>query len=79
MSTQALNELRTELLSLSEDDRAKLALELVSSLDGPPEDGVAEAWDQEILRRLAEVDAGTAEIIDRAEFSRRLRERISKV
>ena len=78
MSNQALDELRTELLSLSEGDRAKLALELLSSLDGPPDDGVAEAWDQEILRRLAEVDSGTAEIIDRAEFSRRLRERISK-
>ena len=79
MSNQELDELRTELLGLSEGDRAELALELVSSLDGPPDDGVAEAWDQEILRRLAEVDAGSAEIIDRAEFSRRLRERISKV
>ena len=79
MSNQSLEELRTELLSLSEGDRAKLALELVSSLDGPPDDGVAEAWDQEISLRLAEVDSGTAEIIDRAEFSRRLRERISKV
>jgi len=79
MSNQALNELRTELFGLSKGDRAELALELISSLDGPPDDGVAEAWDQEILRRLAEVDAGTAEIIDRAEFSRRLRERVSKV
>ncbi len=35
-----------------------------------------EAWDKEILRRLAEIDAGTAKLIDRDEFRRRMRVRI---
>ena len=78
MSNQALDELRTALLGLPEADRAKLALDLVTSLDGLPDSGVTEAWDKEILRRLAEVDSGTAEIVDREEFTRRLRYRISK-
>jgi len=79
MSNHALDELRTELLSLPESDRAKLALELVSSLDGPTDTDVTEAWDIEVTRRLAEVDAGTVEVIDRAEFSRRVRARLSEV
>ena len=37
---------------------------------------IAEQWDMEILRRLAEVDSGTAECIDRDEFRRRLQARL---
>ena len=33
---------------------------------------VAEAWDMEIMRRLAEVDSGAVEYIDRDELRRRL-------
>jgi putative addiction module component (TIGR02574 family) len=52
-----------------------LAHDLMASLDGPADTGVAKAWDAEILRRLAEIDAGTARLIDREEFSRRMRAR----
>ena len=34
---------------------------------------VAEAWDMEIMQRLAEVDSGAAECIDRDEFRRRIK------
>ena len=37
---------------------------------------VAEAWDMEILRRLAEVDNGSAEYIERDEFRRRIKARV---
>lgn len=37
---------------------------------------VAEAWDREIMRRLAEVDSGAAKCIDRDEFRRRIRLRV---
>ena len=76
MPNQSLEALRAELFGLPEHDRAKLALDLVASLDGPPDEGVTEAWDKEILRRLADVEAGTAEVIDRREFERRIRERL---
>ena len=38
--------------------------------------GVAEQWDREIMRRLAEVDSGAAECIDRDEFRRRIQARV---
>jgi hypothetical protein len=52
--------------------------EIVTSLDGPADQDVDGAWDAEIRRRLAEIDSGTALLIDREEFRRRMRERISR-
>lgn len=76
MGTNALNKLRSEALMLPEAERAELAHALVKSLDAPSDADVADAWDKEILRRLAEIDAGTAKLIDRDEFRRRMRERL---
>lgn len=78
MGSPTLEKVRTEALNLSESDRAELAHNLVASLDGPPEQDVEKAWDAEILRRLSEVDSGTATLIDRQEFSRRMRARITR-
>ena len=75
MSNQSIAALRQQALELPEADRAELARDLVASLDGPGDADVADAWDKEILRRLAEIDAGTAELIDRDELSRRLQQR----
>lgn len=47
---------------------ALLAQELAASLDGPMEADAQKAWDAEIMRRLGEIDAGTAPLIDREEF-----------
>jgi putative addiction module component (TIGR02574 family) len=71
-----LRKLRSEALMLPEAERAELAHELVKSLDAPADAEVAEAWEKEILRRLAEIDAGTAKLIDRDEFRRRMQARI---
>lgn len=78
MGNPTLEKLRAEVLKLPEPDRAELAQQLVASLDGTPDPGALEMWDAEIVRRLAEIDAGTAKLIDRAEFSRRMRARISR-
>ena len=77
METETLNKLRSEALMLSETERAELAHALVKSLDAPADADASEAWDKEILRRLAEIDAGTAMLIDRDEFRRRMQARIS--
>jgi putative addiction module component (TIGR02574 family) len=71
-----IEKVRSEVLMLSEADRAELAHALVTSLDAPADADATEAWDQEIRRRLAEIDAGTAKLIDRDEFRRRMRERL---
>ena len=76
MSAKTLDRLRSEVLLLPEAERAELAHALVTSLDAPADANVADAWDAEIARRLATVDAGTAILIDREEFRRRLQARI---
>jgi putative addiction module component (TIGR02574 family) len=78
MATVTLSRLRAEALTLPEGERAELAHELVKSLDAPPDTNVADEWDKEILRRLAQVEAGTAKLLDRDEFRRRMRARLGK-
>jgi putative addiction module component (TIGR02574 family) len=76
MSSVTLEKLRSEVLGLPESERAELAHELVKSLDSPIDADAADAWDREILKRLAQVDAGTARLIDRDELRRRMRARV---
>lgn len=78
MGSPTLEKIRSEALNLTESERAELAHNLVASLDGPSESDVEEAWDAEILRRLAEIDSGSANFIDREEFGRRMRARMSR-
>lgn len=61
-----LAEIEAQALQLSPRERSKLAHRLIVSLDEPAEDtpeAIAQAWDEEIARRVAEVDAGTAKLI----------------
>ena len=57
-----------EILRLPPQERARLALELIRSLDTEAEAGASEAWDAEIARRGAEVDAGVAETVTVDEY-----------
>jgi hypothetical protein len=76
MSSTTLDSVRSEALRLSEHERAERAHDLMKSLDAPADADAADAWDKEILRRLAEIDAGTAKLVDRAELRRRTEERL---
>ena len=78
MGNPPLEKVRSEALELTDEERAKLAHDLVASLDGEIEVNADQEWDLEVSRRLAEIDSGTAVLIDRAEFSRRLRERLNQ-
>ncbi len=78
MGSSALERVRAEALNLSESERAELACNLVASLDGPADTDVETAWDAEISRRLSEIDSGTAILIDREEFRRRMRARMDR-
>jgi putative addiction module component (TIGR02574 family) len=52
-----------EALALAADERARIAHELIHSLE--PEDAdAAAAWGDEIRRRVDEIEAGTAELED---------------
>ena len=76
MKTEILNKLRSEALMLPKAEGAGLAHALVKSLDAPDDTDALEAWKKEILRHLAEIDAGIAKLIDRDEFRRRMQARI---
>ena len=76
MNSPALEKLRSEALRLPEAERAELAHQLVVSLDGGVDSGAEEAWDAEVVRRLAEIDSGSADLVDRAAFRHRMRARI---
>lgn len=76
METGRLRRLRAEALMLPEAERAELAQELVKSLDAPAEADVADEGDKELLRRLAEIDAGTATRVDREAFRRQMQARL---
>lgn len=64
-------------LKLPREDRAKLASELIASLDGEPDAGVEAAWDAEVESRVRESDADKALLIDgktvKAEVSKALK------
>lgn len=48
MSSKALNQLRLQVTTLTEFERATLARELITSLDGQPDNSVKQAWNDEI-------------------------------
>ncbi len=52
-----------EALELEQSDRAELAKLLIDSLDPAVEEGVEEAWMEEVTRRLSELDSGAAQTI----------------
>lgn len=57
MSNESLQVLNAAI-KLSERDRAELAAQLIASLDTDKDANWANTWDDEIERRLAELDAG---------------------
>lgn len=58
-----VEELSARARTLPPEDRARLAEELLESLEQDPDSEVEAAWDREIERRVAEVKAGTATLI----------------
>ncbi len=57
--------IESEALKLSVTERAKLAEHLIASLDEDSE--IDDAWGAEVERRIAEIEAGTAQLIPAAE------------
>ena len=57
-----------DILRLPAEERARLALELIRSLDGEPEAGATQAWDAEIERRGGEVDRDVADTMTLDEY-----------
>jgi putative addiction module component (TIGR02574 family) len=61
--TQEAHELLQKALALPENERAELAGSLIASLDATVDQNVDAAWQQEVVRRLHEVQSGKVETI----------------
>jgi len=77
MSTRADSILGTAL-ALPPDERARIAAELIASLDESEDADVEAAWAAEIEKRIAEVESGEAETVSWDEARTRIRSKLAK-
>lgn len=74
-----LKDVEVQALQLPPQQRSELIHSLIASLDGPMEDSpeaIAKAWDEEIDRRIADMDAGRTKWVPGDEALARIRARI---
>jgi putative addiction module component (TIGR02574 family) len=70
--TQEADDLLKKALMLSAQDRATLAGSLIESLDEAEELSVQSEWNDEIARRIEDLDSGKAKTIPWDEVRRRI-------
>jgi len=70
-------ELRELALALPPEERARLAHDIIASLDGPSDKDASAAWAREIERRVREVRDGSVKLIPWKEVKARLLKRLS--
>jgi putative addiction module component (TIGR02574 family) len=66
-----------QALALPPDERARLAHDILASLDGPPDEGASEEWVREIERRVREVKDGSVKLVDWKDTRARILKRLS--
>ena len=71
MSTKA-KKILEEALALPPDERADVAATILESLDEPEDEGVEQAWAEEIQRRIQEVESGAVKTISWSEARGRI-------
>lgn len=76
---QTPEELLSSLMKLPPDERARIAKELLQSLDGAGDAAAAEVWEQEVRRRSASVATGSARLIDGEAVLKDIAERIAAI
>jgi putative addiction module component (TIGR02574 family) len=73
LERMAKRDLLPELLALPKKERERLAGALITSLAGVPELGLSAKSYREVLRRSAEVHAGTAELVSLEDHRAKMR------
>ena len=66
------NDLLKKALNLPVAERAELAGSLIESLDEADDESVKAAWDEEITRRMEDLDSGRVKPVSLEEARRRL-------
>jgi len=79
--TQDASELLKRALALSSEERAELASSLLESLDAAEDDPktVQAAWDEEIPRRIEDLDSGKAKTVPWEEVQTRISSKLTHV
>ncbi|MGA7219157.1 MAG: addiction module protein [Candidatus Sulfotelmatobacter sp.] len=72
------SELLKQDLTLCEKERAELASSLINSLDPTTDAGIEQTWQEEIARRLEEVESGRVNTIPWEEVRRKGRALLSR-
>jgi putative addiction module component (TIGR02574 family) len=70
--SRTTHDVLADALRLQPDARAELAAELLASLDGPADTGAEAAWDAEIDRRVAAIEAGAIALEPWGDVKRRI-------
>jgi putative addiction module component (TIGR02574 family) len=65
-------DLLKKALSLPVSERADLAGSLIESLDDTQDESVEAAWNEEIARRMADIDSGAVKPVSLEDARRRL-------
>jgi putative addiction module component (TIGR02574 family) len=60
--SKALDDVLARALSRDPKSRAELVSDVLASLEGPPDADAEAAWEAEIRRRVAAIEAGTAKL-----------------
>jgi putative addiction module component (TIGR02574 family) len=69
--SQEANELLKKALTLPVSERAELAGSLIDSLENVDDESVKAAWDEEISRRMNDLDSGKVKLVSFEEARRR--------
>jgi len=69
--TPEVSKLLQKALTLSLDEQEALAESLISNLGERADAGVQAAWDEEISRRIAELDSGKAKTVSWSQVRKR--------
>jgi len=74
--TKSAGRVLADALHLDARARADVAAELIASLDGPADPKAGAAWTAEIEKRVASIEAGTAQLEPWPEVKRRIEREI---
>jgi putative addiction module component (TIGR02574 family) len=74
--TQQTRELLEKALALPEGERMALVRVLIESLDETSDGDVERAWDEEISRRISDLDSGKARTVSWEEVQQRIAARL---
>jgi len=75
--SESATRIKDELLKLDSQDRAELAHFLINTLDEGDGENTEDAWHDELVRRNAEIEAGTAVGLPAEQVFQALREKFS--